>query len=536
MKDETALVDYVVRASKLYYGLSISELRQLAFQYAKKMNIKYPDQWNQQQMTGKGWYYLFMKRHPILSLRTPEQTSMHRIKSFCKENVEAFFCNYERVLTQVAPFQPNQIWNMDESGFSTVPTKVGKVISLKGSKRVGQVSSAERGTLVTMALAVNASGNSIPPFFLFPRKKMQTTFLENASCGSAGLANESGWMQQAEFVSFIEHFIQFVRPSKDYPALLLLDNHASHLSITALDLAAENGITLLTFPPHCSHRMQPLDVSVYGPVKTYYKSQCNTWQKAHAGQVLEIRHIPQLVCSTLRYALVPQTIIAGFEKTGIWPFNAHIFNACDFISATLLQENVTASTIENELGEDDQRRITVLDVPPVPAIEEIVAPESPEPSTDNNPSVLNDIEMPQLSDSNKIPVSNELEMSEPSTSKQSMSRELMILNEIGPLKMATPKKKSNRGRKAMTSTVLTSPKNMAALKAKEQKKAELKEKQVMKEAKQKQTKKQRSKTSSSIKKEPAEPKKLAIETKEKRVKKQRPKTSNTKRNQKLQKQ
>ncbi|XP_031632567.1 uncharacterized protein LOC116346566 [Contarinia nasturtii] len=38
-------------------------------------------------MAGKTWYYGFMLRHPSLSLRTPEQTSINRVRSFCKENV-----------------------------------------------------------------------------------------------------------------------------------------------------------------------------------------------------------------------------------------------------------------------------------------------------------------------------------------------------------------------------------------------------------------------------------------------------------------
>lgn len=62
---------------------------------------------------------------------------------------------------------------MDETGFSTVPSKIGKVISILGVKKVGIMSSTERGTMISMALAVNAEGNSIPPYFLFPTKKMQ---------------------------------------------------------------------------------------------------------------------------------------------------------------------------------------------------------------------------------------------------------------------------------------------------------------------------------------------------------------------------
>lgn len=66
--------------------------------------------------------------------------------------------------------------------------------------------------------------------------------------------------------------------SKQLPKLLLLDNHSSPLSIDALDFLVDNGLTLLSFPLNCSHCLQPLDVSVYGPVKASYKSQCNAWQ------------------------------------------------------------------------------------------------------------------------------------------------------------------------------------------------------------------------------------------------------------------
>lgn len=152
-----------------------------------------------------------------------------------------------------------------------------------------------------MALAVSAEGNKIPHFFLFPRKNMQACFLDNATSRTVGFANESGWMQQAEFVRYMRHFIQYSIASKERPVLLLLDHHTSHLSVEAIDLAAENGVNILTFPPHCSHRMQPLDVSK----KAYYKNVCSSWQKGNANKALEIRHIAGLVCQTLNLALLP---------------------------------------------------------------------------------------------------------------------------------------------------------------------------------------------------------------------------------------
>lgn len=66
--------------------------------------------------------------------------------------MDAFFSNFQSVFDPIT-FPPQSIYNMDETGFSTVPSKVGKVISLKGMKRVGKIASGELGTMITMAMA-----------------------------------------------------------------------------------------------------------------------------------------------------------------------------------------------------------------------------------------------------------------------------------------------------------------------------------------------------------------------------------------------
>ncbi|XP_043469509.1 uncharacterized protein LOC122503138 [Leptopilina heterotoma] len=378
LEQEKLLVGYILKCVNHYYGLSINDLKELAFQFAKKLDLDYPLIWNKSSEAGKKWYYLFMKRHPELKLRTPEQTSIHRVKAFCKSNVEEFFENLGRLLDKFH-FDSTTIYNMDESGFSNVPTKIGKVIALKGMKRIGKVEAAERGTMVTMALTVSANGNSLPPLFLFPRKKMQTYFLDNVSPGTSGFANESGWMTQPEFIQYIRHFIKFVKPSVDSPVLLLMDNHSSHLSVDALDIASKNGVHILSFPPHCSHKLQPLDVSVFGPTKTYYKSLCSTWQKNNANKVLEIRHIAGIVCQTLDLALTPKTIKAGFAKTGIAPFNPNVFSDDEYIEA--VQQNAAAVATEANLNENDQLRIIVDPLNIVP--ENMIIPEASEPLARN---------------------------------------------------------------------------------------------------------------------------------------------------------
>ncbi|XP_031639161.1 uncharacterized protein LOC116351222 [Contarinia nasturtii] len=433
-EQEEALVEYIIRCCHLYYGLSITELKKLAYEFARKLNIVYPANWDTDHMAGKSWYYGFMLRHKNLSLRSPEQTSLNRIKSFCQENVDQFFDNYSAIL-ETHKFEPHQIWNMDETGFPTVPTKFGKIIAVKGVKRVGQAASAERGTLVSMALAVNAVGGFVPPFFVFPRKNMQSYFMDSASPNADATCNESGWMQQNEFVKYIRHFLKYVNSSRQKPILLLLDNHTSHLSIEAIDLALENGIIMLTFPPHCSHKMQPLDVSVYGPLKGYYSTECKNWQTANAGKALDIRHIPGLVCAALDQALTPANIKSGFIKTGICPLKRNAFTESDFVQASLSGQISDVAPIENALNEEERRRIF-----PMGAACQTFS-KSTKPSTS---------------------------ATTPTTMSRSSSM-ASVLSEIGPVQPAMPQKRSNRGRKPMKSTVLTSIENIAKLKEKRQK-------------------------------------------------------------------
>ena len=69
--------------------------------------------------------------------------------------------------------------------------------------------------------------------------------------------------------------MHYARCTKERPCLLILDNHESHLSIDGLTYAKENGVVMLSLPPHCSHRLQPLNRSVYGPLKKHVNSACD---------------------------------------------------------------------------------------------------------------------------------------------------------------------------------------------------------------------------------------------------------------------
>ena len=83
-----------------------------------------------------------------------------------------------------------------------------------------------------------------------------------------------------------------------------MDNHISHLSIEAIDMAKENGLCLLTFPRHCSHKLQPLDIGVYGPFKRYYSSFCDSWMTSNPGKPLSIYEVAELSGHAFHKALL----------------------------------------------------------------------------------------------------------------------------------------------------------------------------------------------------------------------------------------
>ena len=65
-------------------------------------------------------------------------------------------------------FKQEDVYNIHETGCTTVQTPQN-VVSQRGQKQVGSLTSGERGELVTVVYTVGACGNVVPPMLIFPR-------------------------------------------------------------------------------------------------------------------------------------------------------------------------------------------------------------------------------------------------------------------------------------------------------------------------------------------------------------------------------
>ena len=188
-------------------------------------------------------------------------------------------------------FEPADIYNCDETGCTTVQ-RPKEVVTSRGKKQVGALTSGEKGELVTVVYSINAAGNVLSPLFIFPRVKYHDHFIRGAPAGSIGKAIKTGWINENIFAEYIQHVIRHTKCSPEHKILLLLDNHESHISLQTIDLAKENGIVLFTIPPHASHQLQPLDCAVYGQFKAAYNRAVDGWFHSHPGKTLTIYDIP----------------------------------------------------------------------------------------------------------------------------------------------------------------------------------------------------------------------------------------------------
>lgn len=322
-EQEDHISAYTIKIAKMFYGLPTTEFRTMVYNYAVACNSKkIPAAWVEEKKATRDWYYAFMSRHPELKLKTPEGMSIARATAFNKVSVEIFFTAYTEAMEKYH-VSPDRLFNLDETCLSTVLKPV-KVVCEAGRPVASQVSQ-ERGTTMTFVGIVNAAGHYIPPVFIIPRKRWNDSFMRGTIDGSKGILHQNGWMTGECFLETLQHVQAKTFCSVDNKIILIMDNAVCHLNIHAINYAIENGIVIVTLPPHTTSKLQPLDVSVYGPFKTYLRSLHSDFTLMHPNTAITEHMLPEFASKAWIRSATPTNILSGFSATGIWPINRCIF-------------------------------------------------------------------------------------------------------------------------------------------------------------------------------------------------------------------
>lgn len=115
---EQELADHIISLQNRFFGMNTRDVRELAYALAKKNNL--PNAFSDEtKLAGRDWLDGFRKRHPEITLRTPEKTSIARARCFNKPTVAKFFDMMEKVYLE-GNFSQHRIFNVDETALTTV--------------------------------------------------------------------------------------------------------------------------------------------------------------------------------------------------------------------------------------------------------------------------------------------------------------------------------------------------------------------------------------------------------------------------------
>ena len=104
------------------------------------------------------------------------------------------------------------------------------------------------------------------------------------------------------------------------PWILINDGFGPHESLEVLQFCHDNNIILCRFLSRPSHRLQPCDVAVFGPLKTAYRELVEKLERGDANKIGK-QHFTLLYNQARHAALTPRNIKSGWAKAGLYPFN-----------------------------------------------------------------------------------------------------------------------------------------------------------------------------------------------------------------------
>lgn len=156
--EEALLVSIIQARAESGFPMDKSELRDLIAEYLPNVG---KESYFSHGRPGQDWYNNFMYRwRNELSVRNPELLTLSRTLACNKSVVDAWFNIMGNKLTQLGlRDRPTQIFNCDESGFSTNPG-MSKIITKRGSKNPVQVIPGSGKEQFTVLALANASGTN----------------------------------------------------------------------------------------------------------------------------------------------------------------------------------------------------------------------------------------------------------------------------------------------------------------------------------------------------------------------------------------
>ena len=175
------------------------------------------------------------------------------------------------------------IINWDQTGLNYVPVS-SWTMAEEGSKRV-KIDGKDDKRQITAVFACSMAGDFLPPQIIYQGKTTRCLPKFKFPSDWSIIYSANHWSNEGTMEEYILRIIfpylsqmkEKLKLSSDYPALLLYDNFKGQCTEKLLKLLNANNISVVLIPPHCTDRLQPLDVSVNKAAKEFLRNSFQKW-------------------------------------------------------------------------------------------------------------------------------------------------------------------------------------------------------------------------------------------------------------------
>lgn len=340
--EEKRLVDWMISMAKAGFPVSKEDLQNSVKRLVAELDRDVPFT---DGRPGRSWCTSFLKRHPGLSFRTPEnltsvraQVSQEKISTWFQE-VQLYI--QENNLDSVL-LDPKRVFNADETAFFLNP-KGNKILAQKGQKKVYQVVNADDKECLTVLITGNANGDVSPPLICFKYERIpQDLVAEMPNKWGIG-KSANGWMTGEVFFEFISNVFHpwLLESGIQLPIALFIDGHSSHLTLHTSEFCQKNGIILIALLPNATHILQPMDVGVFKPLKGEWKTTVHNWRMQQLQEkkdhTLRKKDFGKLLEAAIEKSVSSKNLSSAFRKCGLFPFDASAVNVETDVQSVLTQ-------------------------------------------------------------------------------------------------------------------------------------------------------------------------------------------------------
>ena len=321
--EEKELVRWITRLTITGYAPRYETLRRLA-EIIRERRIEKTDNSEVQVKVydeiGKDWVPRFIQRHPELASVRPRSIDSVRIKDTSPEWLQRWFDDLKKVLAEFN-IKPENIYNMDESGFAIGEKEAGRII-IDANIRQRYQAKPGRQEWVTVVECVCADGSVIPPLVIFKAENLSTQWIPANIHGNWRFnCNSKGWTSNQHGLDWLKRC--FDPETHDKAAgeyrLLICDGHDSHITGDFIAHCIDNNILLMILPPHSSHLTQSLDVGVFGALKKHMAAEIEPLMRTGVPRIQKVEWLTAFVAAHDK-AVSAKNILSGFRGTGIHPF------------------------------------------------------------------------------------------------------------------------------------------------------------------------------------------------------------------------